>query len=83
MRILVVEDERKLAQALASALKAERYEVVLAPTGEDGSFQANAGSFDQVVLSKKTLNRRRQLHPPGWKAQKHYVVLFDAVDLRL
>ena len=38
MRILIVEDERKLAQALASALKAEHYEVVLAPTGEDGFF---------------------------------------------
>jgi DNA-binding response OmpR family regulator len=40
VRILVVEDERKLAQALASALKAEHYEVVLAPTGEDGFFRA-------------------------------------------
>lgn len=50
MRILVVEDERKLAQALASALKAERYEVVLAPTGEDGFFRANAESFDLVLL---------------------------------
>ena len=50
MRILVVEDERKLAQVLASALKAEHYEVVLAPTGEDGFFRANAESFDLVLL---------------------------------
>ena len=50
MRILVVEDERKLAQALASALEAEHYEVVVAPTGEEGFFQANAAIFDLVVL---------------------------------
>ena len=50
MRILVVEDKRKLAQALASALKAEHHEVVLAPTGEDGLFRANAESFDLVLL---------------------------------
>ena len=50
MRILVVEDERKLAQVLASALQAEHYEVVVAPTGEDGFFLANAETFDLVLL---------------------------------
>lgn len=50
MRILVVEDERKLAQVLGSALQAEHYEVVIAPTGEDGFFRANAEAFDLVIL---------------------------------
>jgi len=50
VRLLVVEDERKLARALASALEAEHYEVVVAPTGEEGFFQANAAIFDLVVL---------------------------------
>jgi two-component system, OmpR family, copper resistance phosphate regulon response regulator CusR len=50
VRVLVVEDERKLAQVLASALQAERYEVVVAPTGEDGFFRANAEAFDLVLL---------------------------------
>ena len=50
MRLLVVEDERKLARALASALEAEHHEVVVAPTGEEGFFQANAAIFDLVVL---------------------------------
>jgi two-component system copper resistance phosphate regulon response regulator CusR len=48
--VLIVEDERKLAQALASALKGEHYEVVVASTGEDGFFRANAEGFDLVVL---------------------------------
>ena len=50
MRVLVVEDEPKLAHVLASALQAERYDVVVAPTGEDGFFRANAEIFDLVVL---------------------------------
>lgn len=50
MRILVVEDERKLAEALASALRTEQHEVVVAPTGEDGFFRANAEGFDLVLL---------------------------------
>ena len=50
MRVLVVEDERKLAQILASALQAEHYEVVVAPTGDDGFARANAEAFDLVVL---------------------------------
>jgi DNA-binding response OmpR family regulator len=50
VRILVVEDERKLAQILASALQAEHYDVVVAPTGDDGFARANAEVFDLVVL---------------------------------
>jgi DNA-binding response OmpR family regulator len=50
VRVLVVEDERKLAQVLASALQAEHYDVVVAPTGEDGFFRANAEVFDLVLL---------------------------------
>ena len=50
MRVLIVEDERKLAQALASALAGEHYEVVVASTGEDGCVRANAEAFDLVLL---------------------------------
>ena len=50
VRVLVVEDERKLAQIVASALQAEHYDVMVAATGEDGFFRANAEVFDLVVL---------------------------------
>jgi two-component system copper resistance phosphate regulon response regulator CusR len=50
VRVLVVEDERKLAQVLSSALQAEHYDVVVAATGEDGFYRANAELFDLVVL---------------------------------
>jgi DNA-binding response OmpR family regulator len=50
VRVLVVEDERKLAQILASALQAEHYDVLVAPTGDEGFARANAEVFDLVVL---------------------------------
>jgi len=50
VRVLVVEDERKLAEVLKAALEAEHYDVVVAATGEDGFFRANAEAFDLVIL---------------------------------
>jgi two-component system copper resistance phosphate regulon response regulator CusR len=50
MRILVIEDEDKVAQALKEGLEGEHYEVVVAKTGEDGFFRASAEVFDLIVL---------------------------------
>jgi DNA-binding response OmpR family regulator len=50
VRILIVEDEDKVARALAKGLEAEHYNVVLAATGEDGYFRATAEQFDLVLL---------------------------------
>ena len=50
VRVLVVEDERKIAAILAEALTADHYDVVLAGNGEDGFFRASAEAFDLVVL---------------------------------
>jgi len=49
-RILVVEDEAKVARALRDGLGAEGYDVVLAAAGEDGLSLAGSGGFDLVVL---------------------------------
>jgi DNA-binding response OmpR family regulator len=37
MRILVVEDEQKVANALKEGLEDEHFEATVAPTGEDAS----------------------------------------------
>ena len=50
MRILVVEDETKVARALKEGLEEEHYDVAVAKTGEEGFFRANAEMFDLVVL---------------------------------
>ena len=50
MRILLVEDERKVATALKQGLEAESYSVDVAYTGEEGFFLASSQKFDLVVL---------------------------------
>jgi two-component system, OmpR family, copper resistance phosphate regulon response regulator CusR len=50
MRILIIEDDPKIAEALRQGLTAEKYTVTLAPTGEDGFFHANAEPFDLILL---------------------------------
>ena len=50
MRILIIEDEKKVAEALREGLTAEHYEVCTAATGEEGFFLASQGSFDLVLL---------------------------------
>ena len=50
MRILVVEDEQKVANALKEGLEGERYDVTVASTGEDAFFQVNTTRFDIILL---------------------------------
>ena len=50
VRILVVEDEAKVAKALSDGLTAERYDVRVATTGEDAFYLVNSESFDLVLL---------------------------------
>jgi len=50
MRILVVEDEQKVAAALIDGLEAEGYEVAHAATGEEGYYLASSQTFDLVLL---------------------------------
>ncbi len=50
MRILVVEDEGKIANALKDGLRAEHYDVVVAATGEEGFYRLNSETFDLVIL---------------------------------
>ena len=50
VRVLIVEDEKKVAKALREGLEAEHYDVHVATTGEEGFFRVNHESFDLVVL---------------------------------
>jgi len=46
----VVEDDEKVAEALERGLAAERYEVAVGRTGEEGFFLAVRETFDLIVL---------------------------------
>ena len=50
MRVLIIEDDEKTAQAIATGLEAAGFSAGVAHTGEEGFFQLNAEAFDLVVL---------------------------------
>lgn len=50
MRLLLVEDEQKLALSLKKALEAERYAVDVAFDGEAGYEKASVESYDLIIL---------------------------------
>ena len=50
MRVLVVEDEQKVANALREGLEGERYDVVVERTGESAFFRLNTEEFDAILL---------------------------------
>jgi heavy metal response regulator len=50
MRILVVEDEKKVAQFLQQGLEEEHYAVDVAPDGERGELLASSENYDLIIL---------------------------------
>jgi DNA-binding response OmpR family regulator len=50
MRILVIEDEEKVANAIRQGLEAAQFEVSTAATGEEGFQLASSENFDLIVL---------------------------------
>ena len=50
MKILVVEDEKDIAQILKSSLETKMYVVDTALDGERGAFLARTGSYDLIIL---------------------------------
>ncbi len=50
MRLLVVEDEPKVAAAVREVLAAEQYDVLVAHTGDEGFARATSERFDAIVL---------------------------------
>ena len=50
MKVLLVEDERRLAATLATGLRAEGFVVVTASDGDDGLWLAIEDEFDVIVL---------------------------------
>jgi len=50
MRILVIEDEKKVADFIKRGLKEEGYSVDAAFDGEEGHFQASSNEYDAIIL---------------------------------
>ena len=61
MRLLVIEDEAKVARALNDGLSREGYEVTVARTGEEGYYLLDSAPFDLVVLDLMLPGRDRRI----------------------
>jgi len=88
MQILVVEDERKVAKALKEGLEAERYQVTVAHTGEEGFYLLNSQTFDLVLLDLMLPGRDgfeivRTLREKGLQTPVLILTARDTVDDRV
>src|SRR6185436_13326077 len=50
LKVLIVEDEKKVADALKEGLEAEGFDADVSYTGEDGFFKISTHKFDIIVL---------------------------------
>jgi DNA-binding response OmpR family regulator len=74
MRILLIEDEVKVADFIKKGLKAENYQVTVASTGKEGLEQGKQGRHDLIILDLMLPDmggetvcqslRQKQIHTP-------------------
>src|SRR5262245_46959857 len=87
-RLLVVEDQKKLQRSLQRGLTEEGYEVVSAPNGEEGYYQATTEPFDAVVLDlmlpgRGGLEVLRDLRSRGFTKPVLILTARDAIEDRV
>jgi two-component system copper resistance phosphate regulon response regulator CusR len=88
MRLLIVEDDEKTADALKTGLEKEAFAVAVARTGEDGFFLLNTEPFDAVVLDwmlpgRGGIDVLKTLRARGIKTPILFLTARDAVDDRV
>jgi len=88
MRILVVEDERKVARFIERGLKEERFAVDIAPDGEEGLFRARSNDYDLIVLDvlmpkKDGFQVLRELRASRCRARILMLTARDSVEDRV
>jgi len=87
-RVLVVEDEPKVARALGEGLTSEGYEVVTARSGEEAFFLASSEPFDVLILDRMLPGREglevlRALRQKGLLVPVLVLTARDAVEDRV
>ncbi len=87
-RVLVVEDEQKVASALREGLEGERYDVVVEHTGEGAFFRLNTEIFDLILLDlmlpgRDGLQILRTLRARGDKTPVLILTARDTLDDRV
>ena len=88
LHALVVEDEGKLAQAIADSLSATAWRVTLAANGEEAFFLATNTIFDVAILDlnlpgRDGLEILRSLRRRGWQTPVLILTARDSLDDRV
>jgi two-component system copper resistance phosphate regulon response regulator CusR len=88
MRVLVVEDDSRVAALLAKGLREQSYAVDLAADGEHALYQAAINTYDLIVLDVMLPRKDghvvcRELRSAGFRAPILMLTARDAVDDRV
>jgi two-component system OmpR family response regulator len=88
MRILVVEDDKKIASFVVNGLKQSGYAVDHAADGEDGLFRARSHAYDAAVVDLMLprldgLSLIQQLRAGGWRTPVLILSARASVDDRV
>ena len=88
MRIVIIEDERKLVKALQEGLEAEGYAVAVAHTGEEGFYLVQTEAFDLVILDvmlpgRSGLEILKSMRQHGLRTPVLMLTARDAVEDRV
>lgn len=88
MRLLLVEDEVRMARFIARGLREQAYAVDLATNGEDALYQAAINSYDAIILDVMIPKRDgfsvcRELRAGGSRVPVLMLTARDAVEDRI
>ena len=88
MRVLLVEDESRVAGFIAKGLREQAYAVDVAPDGEQALFLASVNQYDLVILDVMLPRKDghavcRELRASGFRAPVLMLTARDAVDDRV
>lgn len=88
MRLLLIEDEQRLADALAYILKKNRYAVDVALNGIQGQELAETGIYDLIILDrmlpgKDGISILKELRSLGFSTPVIFLTAKDAVEDRV
>lgn len=87
-RILIIEDDRKMSEALASGIEAAGYEVLVASTAEEGFFLVHSRHPDLLLLDltlphRNGLDVLRQIRNEGVDVRVLILTSHNTVDDRV
>src|SRR5215510_805379 len=88
MRVLLVEDDARIASLLAKGLREQSYAVDIAHDGEQALYQATINEYDLVILDimlprKDGRTVCHELRSSGFRSPIHMLTARDAVEDRV